>query len=132
MMPPMFDPQTLGADPRTVLLVDDDPAVLNALRFSLETDGFTVAAYGDGGAALAAQDAPGYAYAVLDYNMPGLSGLELLSCLRAQGLAAPAVLMTSNPSRDLRARVLAAGAELLEKPLLGDIVNERVRAALSH
>ncbi len=108
-----------------VVIVDDDAALLAALRFAFETEGLLVAAYPSGEAMLEQGDGAAACY-VLDYKLPGMSGLDLLERLRARGHAAPAVLITTNPSAATRARANRAGVTIVEKPLLGDTLQRLV------
>jgi two-component system, LuxR family, response regulator FixJ len=120
------------ADPQrpAILLVEDDPAVVNALTFSLELEGFDVCAYADGEALLASTPLPSRGCLVLDYNLPGMDGLDLLERLRAAHVNLPAILITTNPRRALRAQAAIAGVEIIEKPLLTDALRDSVRNAL--
>jgi FixJ family two-component response regulator len=115
---------------RSVVVVDDDPAVLNSIAFALETEGFAVHAFPSGEAMLAVASATGAACFVLDQKLPGLSGLDLCDRLRAAGSAAPVLLITTQPSAATRARAMAGRVEIVEKPLLGDILASKVRAAV--
>lgn len=114
----------------SILLVEDDPAVVNALTFSLELEGFEVRAYADGEALLASKPLPATGCLVLDYNLPGMDGLNLLERLRAADVNLPAILITTNPRRTLRAQAALAGVEIIEKPLLTDALRDSVRCAL--
>lgn len=106
-----------------ILLVDDDLAVLSAIAFALEIEGFDVAAFDSAEALLAGGREILPTCIVLDHRLPGIDGPELLAQLRRRGLRAPAIIITSNPSRSLRRRVCEAGARLVEKPLLcGELV----------
>lgn len=112
---------------QTVVLVDDDPAVRKALRFSLETEGFAVDTY-DSGEALAAQSAlPENACFVLDYRLPDMDGLALLRTLRSREAAQRALLITTNPTPKLRREAADAGVEIVEKPLLSDALSTSLR-----
>lgn len=113
-----------------LVLVDDDPAVLGSLSFAFETEGFAVQAYPDA-ESLLADGAPSCACLVLDQRLPGISGLDLLERLRAQGQSAPAVLITTHPSRATRDRAEAAGVEIVEKPLLGETLARHVREVVN-
>lgn len=113
-----------------ILLVEDDPAVVNALTFSLELEGFDVCAYADGETLLAATPLPPRACLVLDYNLPGIDGLDLLGRLRAADVTLPAILITTNPRKALRAQAAEAGVQIIEKPLLTDALRDSVRSAL--
>lgn len=113
--------------PPVLVVVDDDPAVRSALAFAFETDRFEVAAFEDAEALLAAP-LQNVCCFILDQRLPGLSGLQLLERLRAAGERAPAVLITTNPSSQLRRRARALGAEIVEKPLLGEVLRRHVAA----
>lgn len=101
-------------------LVDDDDALRHALTFSFETAGFGVEAFPAAEKALIASNNVNWRCLVTDYRLPGISGLELIERLRFSGVNPPTILITSNPSRDLKVRSQAAGVEIVEKPLLGD------------
>lgn len=113
-----------------VVLVDDDVAVAHALKFSLELDGFQVLTYPEGEALLASGPLPQHGCLVLDVNLPGMDGLELLRRLRERAVGLPAVLITTNPNAALRARAAAAGVPIIEKPLLSDALLDAVRGAI--
>ena len=107
-------------------LVDDDEALRHALSFAFEAHGFPVSAFADAETALASGNLAAWRCMVLDYQLPGLTGLELLDRLRAAGVRAPAVLITTQPSLSTRARALLAGVEIVEKPLLDDTLMTKV------
>lgn len=116
-------------DSRPVLLiVDDDPEVLKALTFMIDLRGFRVEHFGAARDAIALTGAnPGYACLVIDQGLPDHQGLDLLAMLRSRGVTAPAVLVTTAPSADLRRRATVAGAAIVEKPLLDDALLTQVR-----
>jgi FixJ family two-component response regulator len=109
-----------------VIVIDDDLAVRNSLEFSLEVEGFTVRSYATGAELLSAGDLALCRCLVVDQNMPGMNGLDLIARLRAQQLAAPAILITSHPSLSLRERARAAGVPIVEKPLLGNALIDKI------
>jgi two-component system, LuxR family, response regulator FixJ len=115
---------------RTVLIVDDDPAVRSSLQFRLEIEGFVVRTYSSGSDLLNDQDVPQSGCLVIDYRLPSMNGLDLLSELRRRKVMLPALLVTSHPSMSVRAQTAAAGAILIEKPLLNEALFEGIRAAM--
>lgn len=118
-------------DAAALVLVDDDPALLHALSFAFETEGYDVRAFADAESMLAdPRTFRGSLCLVLDQRLPGMSGLALLAELRAQNLAVPAILITSNPPPAVRREAHAAGVEIVEKPLLGNILATKVREAI--
>jgi FixJ family two-component response regulator len=60
-----------------VIVVDDDPAIRNSLRFSLEIEGFAVRDYPDGMELLNDRELPRHGCLVIDENMPGMKGLDV-------------------------------------------------------
>lgn len=113
-----------------ILIVDDDAALRSALTFSLELEGFAVETFESGEALVARGSAPDRGCLVLDYHLPGMDGLALLDLLRGRGVALPALIITSLPTRSLAARAAAAGAAIIEKPLLCDALAAAIRAAV--
>ena len=112
-----------------VVVIDDDVAVRNSLKFSLEVDGYAVQAYAGAGQPLDEADLAGRGCLVIDYNLPGTDGLSALARLRARGVLMPAILITSHPNAALRARAAAAGVPIVEKPLLGNALLDAVHDA---
>lgn len=124
--PPGSPPQPA---PRPVYVVDDDPAILAALKFNLEIEGFAVETFVNGDAILAGTEGQTRGCLVIDYILPDGDGLSLLETMRARGLALPAILITTAPSSAMRARAAAAGATVVEKPLFGNVLIEAVQNA---
>jgi FixJ family two-component response regulator len=99
-----------------VAVVDDDPAVLDSLKFMLEVAGHKVAVYASAAAFL--EDRSGRpACLILDQHMPHMTGLELAARLRAQGVEIATLLITGSWSPTIVARAAQLGIEkVLEKP----------------
>jgi DNA-binding response OmpR family regulator len=112
--------------PRSIIVYEQDRSVLASLQFALALEGFTVA---DG----ADQDADrfGADCLIIEQRLGSGDGLALLDRLRAEGCAPPAILLCTNPSRTLRKRAHAAGALLVEKPLLTDELSRAIRALVA-
>jgi FixJ family two-component response regulator len=115
---------------RNVVIVDDDSAVLGALKFLLELEGFQVAAYRSGSELLAEPVLPESGCLVIDYKLPEMDGLDLLAALRRRNVLLPAILITSHPTAALRRRAAAVTAPIIEKPLLGDALTNAIRSSL--
>jgi two-component system, LuxR family, response regulator FixJ len=115
-----------------IVVVDDDPAVLGALKFALEAEGFGVAPYSSGSEMLAQQRFPQSGCMIIDFKLPDMDGLSLLASLRGRGVELPAILITSQPSPHLRKRAAAADMPIIEKPLLGDALLDAIRGALTN
>lgn len=111
---------------RRLVLIDDDEHLRRAMRFSFEAEGYSVTAFATGEAALQATPFEDHACLVVDERLPGLSGLETIARLRAAGVDAPAILITSHPAHALRRAAAAAGVSIVEKPLLGDALARKV------
>jgi len=108
-------------------VVDDDPAVRNSLKFSLELEGMTVGVYGSADELLADAGLTRFRCLVVDQFMPGRSGLDLAAELRRRQIRMPVILITSHPSRALMALADKAGVPIVEKPLLGDALLDKIR-----
>jgi FixJ family two-component response regulator len=115
-----------------VIIVDDDVAVRNSLKFSLEVEGFVVRVYAGASELLREAELPaGGSCLVVDQNMPGMNGLDLVAHLRARAVEVPAILMTSSPTTALSERAGKAGVVIVEKPFLGTILVDRIRDLFS-
>jgi two-component system, LuxR family, response regulator FixJ len=102
--------------PRVVGIVDDDPAVLDSLKFLLEVVGYQVATFASA-TAFVRDGATHPACLIIDQHMPGMTGLELAQKLRDDGAAIPTLLITGSPSPAIVARAAQLGiVKVLEKP----------------
>ncbi|MBT2408333.1 MULTISPECIES: response regulator transcription factor [unclassified Streptomyces] len=118
-------------DPQRILVVDDEPAVREALRRSLAFEGYGVQTAVDGLDALdkAASYAPDLI--VLDIQMPRMDGLTAARRLRAAGSVTPVLMLTARDTVGDRVTGLDAGADdYLVKPFELDELFARVRALL--
>ncbi len=93
----------------TILIIDDDPAVRNSLKFALEVEGFAVRAYPTGAELLREAELPDNGCLVVDYKLPEMNGLDLLSELRRRNIDLPAILITTHPNPAVRDRAALAG-----------------------
>lgn len=107
----------MGNHQHAVAVVDNDPGVLDSLRFMLEVAGHHVGVYASAAEFLEDRTAQP-AYLIVDQHMPAMTGLELTARLRSEGKLIPTVLITAAPSPDIVQRAALLGIEkVLEKPL---------------
>ena len=108
----------------TIELFVSDAAVLSSLEFSLAVEGLAAI----DGAATNIGAVPVTAVVIDRGSLT--ESLDCLASLRAAGCAAPAIILATNPSARQRACVAAAGAVLIEKPLLDDELTCALRSTL--
>ena len=124
-----LEPHSPMKERPAVVIVDDDPAVCSSLKFSLELEGFAVRAYANAAELLQDGDFAACDCFIIDQRMPGMSGMELITRLRGQEIATPAILLISQPNPALSARAAIAGVPIVEKPLLGNAFVDMIRDA---
>ncbi len=116
-----------------VLLVDDEDTLRKVMRDLLERDGFDVSEARDGVEALDQADKGAPDIIVLDLNLPGLSGYDVLQRLRAHPATAktPVVVLTAKGDEDNEVRVFELGADdFLTKPFRARALSARLEAVL--
>ncbi|MEQ9245690.1 MAG: response regulator transcription factor, partial [Nitratireductor sp.] len=114
-----------------LLVVEDDPLLLDGLTVGLGLAGFAVDAVATCEDAFAALSAQAYDGVVLDLMLPDGSGFDVLSDLRQRGDATPVVLLTARDQVPDRIAGLDAGADdYVGKPFDLDELSARVRAAV--
>jgi two-component system C4-dicarboxylate transport response regulator DctD len=115
----------------SVIFVDDDAHILQALSQSLTLEDLPVACYEDGASALKAitPDYPGIV--LCDYNMPGMDGLELLARVQAVDDSIPVIILTGQGDISTAVSAMQKGAyDFIEKPFDHDELIELLRHAL--
>ena len=116
----------------TVFVVDDDPAVRDAITLFLRTEGLAVATFASAAAFLESPAVEQPGCLVLDVRMPGMSGLDLQKQLRARGCHTPILFITGHGDVPMAIRAMKGGAfDFLEKPFQGETLLQRVREALA-
>lgn len=111
-----------------VLVVDDDQAVRDALKFSLELEGLQVHTCASGAELLEHPALPHARCIVLDYKMPVMDGFQTLDSLAKRGVKLPTILITTSVTDGVRASARKAGiAHILEKPLLDGALMDRLK-----
>jgi two-component system, LuxR family, response regulator FixJ len=113
-----------------IFIVDDDPAVRDALRLVFEMEGYRVMAFGDGTTFLATARSRTPSCVVLDVHMPGRSGLEVLGELGSH-YAAPIFMISGQGDIPMAVEAIRQGAhDFIEKPFDAETVVTRVREAI--
>jgi two-component system KDP operon response regulator KdpE len=113
-----------------VLVVDDDPHLLRALRITLTARGYTVATATDGTTALAAASRTPPDLIVLDLGLPDLDGVAVVEGLRGW-YTSPIIILSARHTEPAKVAALDAGADdYVTKPFGMDELLARIRAAL--
>lgn len=113
-----------------VLLVDDEPSLRLTMGEFLKRAGYTVVTAADYESA-ATHNANGLDVAVVDINLPGKSGIEVLKKLCSAEIYVPVIMITGEPSLSLIPEIVRAGAyDFIAKPIIKDVLlNAVARAA---
>lgn len=115
-----------------VVLVEDDDRLRHALTEVLAVSGFQVATFPNAEAAVESAPWATAACLIVDVRLPGMSGLELLECLRKRGESMPAIVLTADSRQATRDAVMRLGVSAyLEKPVRGRVVVAAIREAIS-
>ena len=128
-------PATHLGEGGSILVVEDDPAIREALRLLFETNGYCTTAVADGKRALelVAHGDVRPNIVVADYNLPkGLTGLEIAALLRETlDGALPVLIVTGDISTGTLRAIADAGCVQLNKPIKADELIRRVRSQLA-
>ena len=114
-----------------VLVVDDDEAMRDSMRYLFESVNLPCKAFASARHFLEFCDTRLLGCILLDIRMPGMSGMELLENLKAQGIQLPVIVITGHGDVPLAVRAIKQGAfDFLQKPFSPQILLDRVYAAL--
>jgi EAL domain-containing protein (putative c-di-GMP-specific phosphodiesterase class I) len=113
-----------------LLVVDDDPAVLQVTVKGLERHGFETETARNGREAMDRLHRGAFDVVLSDINMPGYGGLDFLRSVRERDLDVPVILMTGKPTLESSHRAIEYGAfRYLTKPVLPSALADLVRKA---
>ena len=116
---------------KTILIVDDEPNVRLVFRTALESPECTVAAAEDGETALRWLDNRFADLVLLDLQMPGMDGMEVLRQLRDRGDSVPVVIVTAHGSVPNAVAAMKLGAiDFIAKPLTPELLRGIVAEVL--
>ena len=114
-----------------ILVVEDDKDTLATLALLLRADHHTVDEVAEGGAAEGYMQRFVYDLIVLDWELPGISGVDLLKGLRLRGARVPVLMLTGRSMTVDKVAGLDSGADgYLTKPFDADVLRAAVRALL--
>lgn len=116
-----------------VHIVDDDPAVRDALQWLLRSRGVASCAWAGGTEFLAAATPALAGCVLLDVRMPDMSGTELFDRLRRAGCRLPVIFLTGHGDVPMAVQALKDGAfDFVEKPYDDNALVDKVLAAMAH
>jgi two-component system response regulator TctD len=114
-----------------ILLVEDDAALARGILALLKTAGHAADGAKDGETALFLAETEPFSLIILDIGLPGVSGFEVIKCLRARGCKTPILVLTARDHIEDRVKGLDLGADdYLLKPFNASELGARVRALL--
>ncbi|HEX3873167.1 MAG TPA: response regulator transcription factor [Solirubrobacteraceae bacterium] len=119
------------ADPIRILVVDDEPNIVDVISMALRFQGFAVAAAGTGAEALAAVDDFRPHLLVLDIMLPDMEGFDVAERLAAKHVAAPILFLTARDATEDKVRGLTIGGDdYVTKPFSLEELVARIRTIL--
>jgi FixJ family two-component response regulator len=122
----------MPAEPLTVYVIDDDPAIRDALALMLGLGGHPTAVFPDAESFLEALQPAWRGCVVADLKLPGASGLELQATLRERGVGLPVVIITAHGDvMSARAAFHAEAVDFLPKPFESAQLLQAVEAAFA-
>src|SRR5258708_32684252 len=114
-----------------IFIVDDDPAIRQMLTMVFSRAGFQATCFAEGGALLASARMVVPACIILDVNIPGRSGLDILKQLNAEDYPAPIFVISGQGDIPTAVEAIRNGAlDFIEKPFRGQEVVTRVRESI--
>jgi FixJ family two-component response regulator len=115
-----------------ISVIDDDASVRTATTNLLSSHGYLVDTFASAEAFLQSARLNDSSCVIADVQMPAMSGLDLLTHMRAKGYAAPFIFITAFPEENVRDRALKAGAIcFLAKPFAGPALISCLKTALN-
>jgi FixJ family two-component response regulator len=125
----------VSQNPNYIAVVDDDPSVRRALGYLLRSRGFEAEVFDSAESFLEEPALPGtrpYDCALIDVQMPGMTGLELQARLREIRPSLPVILFSAQDDPGIREQALSAGVvAFLRKPVTEEALLEGIAEAQS-
>ncbi|WP_164934895.1 response regulator transcription factor [Bradyrhizobium zhanjiangense] len=115
-----------------ISVLDDDPYVRAAINNLLQSRGYIVHTFASAEEFLRSADSTDTSCVIADVQMPSVTGIDLLTQMRAQGSATPFIFITAFPDESVRVRALKAGAScFLGKPFAASDLMQCLEVALA-
>ena len=115
-----------------ISVIDDDASVRAATNNLLSSHGYLIQTFVSADDFLQSTRLAESSCVVADVQMPGMSGLDLLTHMRARGYSVPFIFITAFPDESVRAQALKAGAIcFLAKPFAGPVLIDCIETALN-
>lgn len=115
-----------------IFLVDDDPAVRDVLKTIFSRAGYAITSFAEGNSLLASMRTQVPACIILDVNIPGRSGIEILKTLNSLNYSGPVLVISGEGDIPMAVDAMRNGAlDFVEKPFRGHELVERVSAAIA-
>ncbi len=131
-MPVPWGRRPLEQTRERICIVDDDEAVADSLKALLETVGFGVQSYGSGADFLADDRVSKAGCLVIDQQMPGMNGLDVVDHLRREGIRLPVILISGRLDTSTRERAARLGVtKIVDKPFAACRLVNLIQVTLS-
>jgi FixJ family two-component response regulator len=118
---------------RRISVVDDDPAIREALKSLMRSVRFDVDTYGSAEEFMASANFEATGCLILDVSLPGMNGFELQERLRTERRAIPIIFITAHADEISRQRAMQAGAaDFLGKPVRREALFRAIQAAFGN
>jgi two-component system response regulator FixJ len=116
---------------KLVFIIEDDEEVRASTRALLEAWGYAVREFASAEDVIGSGDAGRAGCIVLDYNLSGMTGLDLVKQLRTQGIETPAIMVSGNGKQLVTAASKAGIAAVLRKPLSAEALEQWLEQVFS-
>ena len=112
-----------------VLIIDDEPSVADALKTILEDHGYEAVLAHTGRDGLEQTASRHFHLTITDYQLPDMSGLDVITAMRSRAVACPVIIITAHANPELLAA--AASFRVLPKPFLPSEILGLIKQALA-
>lgn len=116
---------------RKVIIIEDDKELRIMLETLFSSHGFEVSIFDSAESFLFSPEKPGYAVYIIDVNLPGIQGSDIVSAIRGRDLISPVFIMSGKQDDELKTLTLKKGADdFIYKPFVADHLLIRLENAI--